>query len=1368
MSPRLGSSHRPRTGMFDHAEWLGLMQVSGPFLSVPVLRRAWPAGLDTLESTKRSRLRAEHADYFDVPDAARNRDDWICYVLADLLGWSDLARFGPEMPERLTLEVPEHGETVRPTFGLVGRDGALRLLGLICDGLPTGRVIGSSWAASPADRLARIMRRNDVPLGLTTDGRYWVLVWAPHDRTTTEAVFDASLWREEPDLLRAFLSLLCRARFFGVPDEETLAALLEQSQDNQEEITEALGIQVRQAVELLIAAIGRAEQEIRRHRPEISPLEAHQAYVGAVTVMMRVVFLLFAEERHLLPIDDPIYQAHYSASRLVNGLEERASEPGGEAALAYTHVAWHQLLALFRAIHRGVRGGSLHLPPYDGSLFDPDVHPWLEGRFTRHDNIHTEVLLIDDRTVLHMLKAVQYIEVGTGKGRERRRLSFAELDVEQIGYVYECLLGFDAFHADDDVLGLTGRPGEEEEISLTEIEDHAAAITAEQVDTRALAEWLAERYTESGIGSATAIAKRLAPLAGYELADARRNLLSATGNDTSLAERLLRFYRLLRPDLSGLPTVFRKGTMYVTQSPLRRLTGTHYTPKFLAEQVVEGALAPLVYSPGPLQTADARLWKLRPSAEILNLKIADIAVGSGAHLVAAARYLAARLIEAWAAEGDTRATRRLADAGEGGDTNGASSPTDTETDPQVISARRLIIEHCLYGVDINPMAVEMAKLSLWLVSMHPAPFTFVDDKLACGDSLLGITDIEQLEWMHLEPRRGRALHENRPWAFNRGAREVAAEVVGLREEISWLTDSPEDHGLKRKLLSAAKDKVSAASKLADLVTGAAVAEASRAERKYDPNMVAANLARIAAERPDDGWDRLADQTWEWLNIDRSAGGFSRTPLHWPLVFPEVFLEQGGFDAVVGNLPFLGGQKLTGALGKAYREYLVKLIGKGTRGSADRVAYFVLRAHRLLNLTGQTGLLATNTLAQGDTREVGLDQIIEDGVTIRQAVKSSPWPSRSAALEYCAIWTTRAPLAPGAKRVADGIEVRNITSSLDPEARVTGSPRRLAANAGISFIGSYVLGMGFTMEPEQAKELIHRNPDNAQVLFPYINGQDLNTQPDSSASRWVINFHDWPIEVAKQYTDPFLIVSRTVRHERLKNNRKVYRHYWWRYAERRPAMVKAIADLDRIIVVARVSKPVMPVIVRTGQVMSEQTVVFATEDAAVFATLSGAFHYWWAVTRSSTLESRIRYTPSDVFETFPLAKLTREMRDCGTRLDVFRRELMLARRAGLTKTYNLVHDPRCTDEDIAELREIHRKIDRAVARAYNWDDIDLDHGFHDTRQGVRYTVGPVAQREILDRLLELNHERYAAEVAVGLHERHGQGRDAGEQEELFGS
>jgi len=137
-----------------------------------------------------------------------------------------------------------------------------------------------------------------------------------------------------------------------------------------------------------------------------------------------------------------------------------------------------------------------------------------------------------------------------------------------------------------------------------------------------------------------------------------------------------------------------------------------------------------------------------------------------------------------------------------------------------------------------------------------------------------------------------------------------------------------------------------------------------------------------------------------------------------------------------------------------------------------------------------------------------------------------------------------------------------------------------------------------------------------------------------------------------------------------------------------------------------------------------------------------------------MKADLRYTPSDVFETLPLPNLTAELRELGDRLDTYRRDVMLSRRSGLTKTYNLVHDPGCADLDIIELREIHRAIDAATVRAYGWDDLlgQLDHGFRPAGRETRYTIGPAAQREILDRLLELNHERYAEEVAKGLHDR----------------
>ncbi len=1344
---------RPRPGGYDHNRWLQLVETSGPFLSIPILRRTWPAGLDPLDAAERARLRARHADYFDVPAAERDRDEWIHYVLTSLLGWGDLLQEDRSTMARLALEVPEHRETITPMFALTGRDGAVKLVGLVSDGHPTGRVSGSSWSASPADRLAQLLRRRDVPLGLATDGRWWVLVRGPQGKATTQAAFDASLWREERDLARAFTSLLGRARFFGVPDDETLSALLDKSQEYGEEITEALGVQVRRAVELLIGAIGQAEGETRRHRLDILPLDAHEAYVGAVTVMMRVVFLLFAEDRHLLPNDDPVYQAYYSASRLVDELEAQAAEPGGEAALEHTDAAWHRLLALFRAVHGGVSAGSLHLPPYGGSLFDPDAHPWLEGRFNPGTDDNSDVLRIDDRTVMHMLRAVQYVEVGTGKGRERRRLTFASLDVEQIGYVYEGLLGFDSFRADDVVLGLVGRPGEEEEVRLTDLEDMVAyTIRAGETGLKAFAERLSDRYKDSGIGSASAVAKKLAPLTTDELPDARRRLLSATGNDASLADRLLPFYRLLRPDLSGLPTVFRKGTLYVTESPLRHFTGTHYTPRFLAEQVVEGALEPLVYSPGPLQTADTKQWKLRPSSEILGLRIADIAMGSAAFLVAAARYLGARLIEAWSAEGDERARQQVANILE------ADETIDTETDPAVIEARRLIIEHCLYGADINPMAVEMAKLSLWLVSMDSAkPFTFVDDKLACGDSLLGITSLEQLEWVHLDTKRGRALHENRPWAFTQGAADLAVEVAALRERISWLGDSPANYVRKHELLDEARGLTFRANMLADLATGAALASAARKHRPYDPNMIAANLARLATGGDGKAWERGRDQANVWLETDYVPGSFPRTPLHWPLAFPEVFLEKGGFDAIIGNPPFLGGKKISGPLGSAYREYLVDFIAGSAKGNADLIAYFVLRAHRLLNPSGQAGLLATDSLAQGETSKVGLHRLVSNGITIRQSIKSQAWPSRSAALEFCAIWTSRAPLGDDALRIADGLPVPAITSSLDPgSATETSSPRqRLASNAGMAFQGSIPLGMGFVMEPEMAQQLIRSDPRNSNVLFPYLNGEELNSRPDCSATRWIVDFREMQKGEAQQYREAWEWVERRVWPERASKDARKYPRMvneWWKHWNARPALYAAISSFNRVIVLARISNTLMPVRVPARQVMSDTVVVFALEDAANLALLSSAMHYWWAITYRSTrgVGAGTRYTPSDVFATFPLPALTDQISNMGESLESCQRKLMLVREVGLTKTYNLVHNPNCQDSDIAELREIHRQIDHAVTQAYGWDDSDLDHGFHATRQGIRYTVGLVAQQKILNRLLALNHERYAAEVAAGLH------------------
>ncbi|MCZ4602876.1 hypothetical protein O3S80_03630 [Streptomyces sp. Lzd4kr] len=1352
---------------------------------MPVLLRAWPQ-LDTLEKDERARLRARHADW--QTDTTAVRDEWVAYLLGRLLGWDDALAFRQGEAEhhgldRLTLRVAEHNTEVRPDFALVepGADLAaepdvesaakrVRLLGMTVPAgtAPTARTGGGGdWSAAPADRLARLLRHHGVPLGLVTDGRWWCLVWAPLGGVTTTAVFDSIGWNEaaERTVVRAFVSLLRRRRFFEYDDAETLVGLLKASLAAGEDVTEALGVQVRQAVELLVDAIGRADVRAVEHGSpglHATGVSAGEVYRGAVAVMMRVVFLLFAEERGLLPADNEVYARSYSARFLRDELKARADEEG-ETSLEHTTSAWHRLIALFHAVHGGVDhpGSGFHLPAYDGSIFDPDKYPWLERT--------TPLLPIDDRTVLHMLQAVQEVRVGRGKDREVRTLSFRALDVEQIGYVYEGLLSFDGRRATEHMVGLIGPEGLEHEVTLRDLETLAAKAGG---SVKTLAKSVFEKWKDpKPPATAGQLEKKLAPLGTEDAAEARRRLNAVT-KDTALTERLLPFVGILRDDLRGLPTVIPNGALYVTESSLRKNTGTHYTPRFLAEEVVLHALEPLVYEPGPLQTADTGEWRLKSADQILDLKVADIAMGSAAFLVAACRYLADRLIEAWESEG--RADAMAYRAGRAVD---AVTAADAEQDPVVVEARRQIIEHCLYGVDINPMAVEMAKLSLWLVSMDPGrPFTFLDDRLVAGDSLLGVHDMEQIQSVHMKPTgQTDVLAEQARQLVDQLTRERLAITAIKGVDLPALQE-------KRERLEEVNRHSRRLRLVGDLIAGAALAtcasgrvpwyEEEGGDRVRDLFPRAAWIVqRIMEDGVEDDSEvvRAARATAEeWLRAELPAGALERRPVHWPLVFPEVFTKRGGFDAIVGNPPFLGGQKLTGAMGDAYREYMVDYLAGGKRGSADLVAYFELRAHELLNGSGQTGLIATNTLAQGDTREVGLDQLDVAGVVIRRAIKSAPWPSSSAVLEYCAVWTTGTGIADHAAYVlGKSVAPKGISTSLTPATREGFWGEPLLSNGGICFQGSIVLGLGFTLPESEARAWIDQDQRYVEILFPYLNGQDVNSHPEHGTARWVINYHDWSESRAEEYALAYSKVLRDVKPERVKVKfSKLAREQWWLYERRRPELYQRLAAHERCIVMTRHTHTVMPVMVPTGPVFSEATVVFASDDYELLALLSSAPHYWWAIDRASTMKGDLRYTPTDVFETLVRPPFTSRLRAAGIHLDTYRREVMRSRGVGLTEIYNLFHRSDCQDGDIVELRQIHEEVDVAAIEAYGWHDLldndgetapvhpthetyPLDHGFHETDQGTRYTIGLLARTEIIDRLRQLNHQAYADEVHLGL-------------------
>ena len=1199
------------------------------------------------------------------------------------------------------------------------------------------------------------------------------------------------------------------------PTTKPCPALLVESAEHQQEVTDQLGTQVRKAVELLVQTFDRLDRESSGEA--LAEVGEKTLYEAALTVMMRLVFLLCAEERDLLPLSLAGYADDYAAAILRERLRTGADEYG-EEILERHHDAWVRLLALSRAVHGGIEHPDLRLPAYGGTLFDPDRFPFLEGR-PAGSSWREQVAdppAVDNRTVLHLLDALQSLEIPQpGRGIIAVPVSFRALDIEQIGHVYEGLLDHTAVRAAGPALSLTGAGGKEPEIPLEELEAVAAKGRAALV-----------KFLKKATGrSKSAIENGLDRAAGDLDDDRRRAFRTLCGGCVGLEagdlwERVKPFADLVRDDPFDRPVVILPSSVYVTAGTDRRSTGTHYTPRTLTEPIVRHTLEPLCYD-GPAEGKPEDEWELRSAEELLALNVCDMTCGSGAFLVESCRYLADRLVQAWdRAERDDPAAPGITPFG--ASSKGVLDEQLIPVDPEerLNYARRLLAQSCLYGVDKNPLAAEIAKLSLWLLTLaKDRPFTFLEhairsgDALAgvegshvdddrpglthtsSGDPLLGIESLKQLERFNLDWKHG----DND--IFLQFMEGEVQKARGLRAAISLIYSTSIRHTREQERLfreyQSLMDRLRC---VADFLISVELRKREGKSRKRLHNDAAIRVSELYYDAPLPEFRAAANE----------AVG-DRRPLHWPVEFLNVLDLREGFDAFVGNPPFMGGQKITGNHGTAYRNYLVEHLANGVRGSADLCAYFFLRARQLLRAGGTMGLIATNTVAQGDTREVGLDQLLSGDCVAYRAESSRSWPGQ-ANLEISQVWLRQGEWR--GEQVLDGEPVAGITSHLTEPGAVVGDPYRLKANEGKSFQGSIVLGMGFVLEPEQAHALIGKNPKNRDVLFPYLNGQDLNSRPDQSPSRWVINFHDWPLDrtadgawdganaarhkawlqkgqvpadypdpVAADYPECLTIIERDVKPEREKNKySRSARVYWWHYERARDELYEAISGFGTVFASTRVTKFLSVSHVPTDQVLTVDLAVHALTENKHFCTLSSTFFEDWTWSTSSTHESRLRFVISDSFETFPFPPPHTEaeaLDRIGGLYHFFRRSIMLARQEGLTKTYNRFHDEgvessglsvdRATwrdvlddfnpeagdpagDEAIDALRTLHAVMDHAVAAAYGWDDLDLDHGFHDTKQGVRFTLAEAARKEVLQRLLKLNHDRYAEEVAAGLHDK----------------
>jgi hypothetical protein len=1318
MSPR----RRSGSSAQHHVEWLRLLDVSGPFLSLSVLTEVFPQGLDAVEPELAERLKQAHAEWLANrelrrPDPALHTA-FLDFVLREVLGYPDeVIADSQELGDTYAATLPEHRVTLRPDLAIrrLGASPTLLVSRYAAD-VPLGKPLDERGLhASPAERMRILLKHTGVRSGLVTNGGEWTLVHVPEERTATFVTWYANLLVEERPALRAFVSLLGTRRLFGVDDPETLDGLFERSRDDEREVTDQLGYQARRAVELLVAAFDRADRDaggaLLGHVPE------HRLYEATLAVVMRIIFLLAAEARGLFPDDGP-WAESYALTPVRAELEAQADRHGIEL-LERRFDAWPRLLATFRAVHAGIEHSRVRMPGYGGGLFDPARYPFLEGD-------GGAVPRISNRAVLHVLDALQTLEVDVPGGRERRPLSFRALGIEQIGHVYEGLLDHTAIRADAPALGLTGTKKKEPELALADLEEKLAAGEEEL---------LAFLKEETG-RSLSALRKAL-----HAQPDAERmaRLRAACGHEGELIARVLPFAGLVRDDAFGEPMVFREGRVYVTQSPFRRSTGTHYTPPSLTEPIVQYALEPVVYR-GPAEGTPREQWELKRPSELLELKVCDLAMGSAAFLVAACRYLAARLVEAW-------------------ELHPEEEPPDVGADleERELTARRLVAERCLYGVDVNPLAVEIAKVSLWLTTLRrDRPFTFLDHALRCGDSLLGLTSLEQLEALTLRPEEADSILLE---PAREAIRSTLAEVRQVRERIE-ATDAIDLREAEQKAtaLAGAERKLHALKVVGDLVVGAALEEAAGKGKAKTTVEAAAEEIREALAASDD--DRRAALL---ARVEARAGDAllaGRAPLapdpprpfHWALEFPEVFQrEHGGFDAIVGNPPFLGGKKVSVALGSPYREYLVAALASSTRGNADLVAFFFLRAASVLARHGCLGLIATNTVGQGDTREVGLDRICADEATVFRAVKSREWPGE-AGVYVSHVWLARDGWQGAC--VLDELAVNAITPSLDPEGRVRGPARTLAANASRAFQGSIVLGQGFLVSPDAAGDLVRSDSRYADVVKPYLIAEELASRVDQSPQRWAIDLGERTLDEARRYQATFEILDRLVRPEReakdgVKYPRMVFE--WWKYWNARPELYAAIAGFERVLVGPRVAKYWFVVWCPTGWVYSDATNVFAFEDDGHAAVLSSTFHDAWARKYSGSLKFDLRYSPTDCFQNFPFPEDVSVLEEIGDRYLSYRKETLLAENQGLTKVYNRVHEqPKDTSERIEELRRLRRELDRAVADAYGWSDLELDHDFRETPLGLRYTISEAVKTEALDRLLELNHACYAEEVAQGLH------------------
>ena len=1485
-----------------HKEWLGLLQPVGLVVSPPALIKA-QAVVNRGKAVELQTRLTEIICYDPIPNLNSKEVLWIKDFAAfseQVLEWmpDDLVggRENNALPQ-LEVVLTDYGETLKPSYAVPDpdNDGWLMLVkevapGLDLDGVESSEK-GSGWKATVQEKFERLLRETNIPIGILFNGTRLRLVYAPQGESSGHLTFPVQAMCEVSgrSILAALDMLLGQDRLFNVPTPRRLPKLLSDSREYQAEVSNKLANQVLDALWELLRGFQIADAGVNgKLLGEIARNEPQHIYGGLITTLMRLVFLLYAEDQGLMPGDD-IYQRNYSVTGLYERLrEDESSYPD---TMDQRYGAWAWLLSLIRLVYDGGGSTEAYLPARHGQLFDPDEYPFLEGRSL--DSHYSEFGWIEPPRIPDgvIYRVLQNLLVLDGE-----RLSYRSLDVEQIGSVYEAIMGYEveiargtsiAVRPKDVVINidviLAAKPGDRAKLLSQDADCKVAGKVATEIKTAKTPE---------------------------EFAAALDRKVSARTSNLLL-----------------------KGSLYLQPGEERRRTGSHYTPRKLTQPIVEKTLRPVL----------AGLGKHPTSEQILSLKIADLAMGSGAFLVETCRQLAEKLVEAWNRESefngesnsgvDSETSREWnsestsdtsagesnsgfgsetsrewnsestsdtsagesnsgvesetsrewnsestsdtsagesnsgfgsetsrewnsestsdtsagesnsgftnqSDAGESnsvfdsdtlaGESNspsksksplkrtnndqnlsqsssedfcyetGISNPWLPGTDnvnvsqssdagesqtgksnpnqpiangdvEPILLARRLVAQRCLYGVDKNPFAVNLAKLSLWLVTLaKDYPFTFLDHALKCGDSLVGLTKAQIGSF-------GKDASYDLPLLAL--LKEKIDKARNLRMQIQANDNrSDADYDQKRLRLLDVEQELREARLTGDVKIAAFFAGSNKKEREEKEKEFAELVRKWRYETSD-------VETLNLTSVKRISQKLRRSnqciiPFNWDIEYPEVFdAEKSGFDAIVGNPPFAGKNTTINANAPGYLDWLKEVFPE-SHGNSDLVAFFFRRAFDLLRQGGAFGLIATNTIAQGDTRSTGLRWICQHGGTIYHAQKRMKWVGQAAVV--VSVVNVLKGIYQGIK-ILDGREVDLISAFLF-HAGGNENPEVLLANANKSFQGSIVLGMGFTFDDskpeatsiEQMHRLIEKDAKNAERIFPYIGGEEVNSSPTHAHHRYVINFGEMSEDEAREYSDLMEIVEEKVKPERLTQKDKGAKAKWWQFIRPRSELQNAIAPLERVLVISRHQHNWSIAFVSANIVFSEGLVVLALPTYSTFCTLQSRIHEIWVRFFGSSLEDRLRYTPSDCFETFPFPEnweTNPKLETAGKEYYEYRAELMVGNNQGLTETYNRFHNPEENHPEIIKLRELHSQMDKAVLEAYGWTDIPTECEFlldyedeenltsdssayqgegrkKQKKKPYRYRWNEETHDDVLARLLVLNKERAEAEILGG--------------------